>query len=235
MRRGANAPMRVYGALGPMRLSPQHLRETWPALFHQWRGSGNTHFNPLQYFNITNPNSAFLELWAWEYFATRLKWLEREDRFGPQPLVHGHDDENPLYYLYTEAKNAIRDPFGPNILLCQTFLNVALGLFERICTRLLARDKYGRTGYRQGIYMEVIEMARLFAPMISQFSVNDVFDMYDLLAWLDQMVGGNQDPNMLRRVTDQLGYAEQQGLLQIAQSQALMGDPAGLRLFLTLT
>jgi hypothetical protein len=220
-----------------MRLSPRHLQETWPALLNQWRLSGNTQFDPLQYFNPQNANDAFLELWAFEYFVTRLKWLEREDRFGPSPLVNGHDNQNPLYYLYNEAKEALRNaganPWsqGQYIQLLDAILFTALDLFERICTRLLARDQYGRVGYRQGLYKEVIEMARLFAPILSQFHP---FDMYLLLTWLDEMTGSGMDPDILRRVTDQIGYQDQYYIRLLAQQDALNGSAVGLRIFRVL-
>jgi hypothetical protein len=212
LRRGAKIPMLIDTPQGQWSLSPRAMRETWPALMDDFQRSGNRRLNPLNRFGagFTNINDIYFEGLAWEYFASRLAHLEHESRFGPQPLVYGLDPDNPLYDLYDKAKFALRNQ-GP--AACVNILGIALGLFERICDRLVGSDKYGQWGFGRGMYMEVIEMARLFAPMISQFSPVGI---YSLLTSLWKMVSG--DDFTLMRVTDQIDAQSQQALLNIAQN-----------------
>jgi len=216
LRRGANIPMLIDSPQGQWYLSPRALRETWPALMDDFRRSGNRRLNPIRRFGagFTNINDFYIEGQAWDYFASRLAYHEHESRFGPERLVYGFDPENPLYRLFGNAKSALRNQNTPAAI---KILGTALELFERICDRLAGSDQYGQWGFGRGMYMEVIEMARLFAPMISQFSQ---FATYNLLISLWKMVGG--DNFTLMRVTDQIDDQDQQVILNIAQTDFLV-------------
>jgi hypothetical protein len=109
-------------------------------------------------------------------------------------------------------------------------LEDALTLFPRICKYLSSTDYQGK-GFGQGMYMEVLEMARLFAPIISEF---DPQGMYELLVSLDEMTRG--DIRTLRSVTDQIAPQYQQEILYLAAVDAsVRGSLAGIRIYQVLS
>jgi hypothetical protein len=160
MRRGANRRMMVDTSKGRYALSPIDLRENWPAFLKQMRLSGNQVFDPVTYFanTFTSPQDAQVESDAWAYIISRCKLLERQSRFGNVPPAIGFDDENGLWQLCDQAQTLCWNGNPIGLQLIHEWLLV----FDRVCTRLAATN----AGFGKGIYMEVIEMARIFAPFI---------------------------------------------------------------------
>jgi hypothetical protein len=170
MRRGANRRMMVDTSKGRYALSPIDLRENWPAFLKQMRLSGNQVFDPMTYFanTFTSPQDAQVEDSAWTYIISRCKLLERQSRFGSVPPSIGFDDENDLWQTCNQAQVLCRsgDPFYffQGIQLVDEWLQV----FDRVCIRLAATN----SGFGKGIYMEVIEMARIFVPFIADPAID---------------------------------------------------------------
>jgi hypothetical protein len=224
MRREHRIPVRINSALGTHRLSPSHLRQNWPFLYHDLRQSGNRVLDPISRFGATfrNMDDFAIEPLVWAYFGSRLENLEREDRYGFQSPPMGRDPDNPLFLLYGQIQDDIR--LGDLNSLGEDLQTVA-GLFRRLCEVLSGTDYRGRS-YGQGLYMEVLDMARLFAPVIA--SVSPTF-MYLILESIDQMTGG--DIFTLQVVINHIAPAHQQDVENLALTEAFLdGSLAGYRI-----
>jgi hypothetical protein len=162
-----------------------------------------------------------IEPLVWAYFGSRLKNLEREDRYGFQSPPMGRDPENPLFLLYGEIQDDIR--LGDLNSLVED-LQTVVGLFKRLCELLNGTDYRGRS-YGQGLYMEVLDMARLFAPIAS---VAPTF-MYLILESIDNMTDG--DIFTLQVVINHIAPADQQDVENLALVEAFQyGSLAGYRI-----
>jgi hypothetical protein len=225
MRRGSRIPVLINNSpWGTYQLSTSQLRENWPFLYHDFRQSGNRVLDPISRFCPTFRNVADFatEPYVWAYFGSRLKNLERENRYGFQgPPVRGQDPENPLFLLYDEIQQDIN---AGSLLSLQMYLPGVVRIFRRLCEVLSCTDYRGRS-YGQGLYMEVLEMARLFAPIISR----DAPDcMYRILESIDQMTDG--DGITLRMVINQIAPADQQAVEYEAMREFRSGSLAGDRI-----
>jgi hypothetical protein len=188
-------------------LSPLDLRENWPVLLNQFRQSGNRRFNPVAHFSpsFTSFNDVRIERLAWDYMGSRCAHLELQSRFGNVPPVSGFDYENDLYRFFNTAQDLYRQGL---YIECEQILGDCLDLFDRICARL---SQGGGVGYGKGMYMEVIEMARLFAPLVAEI---DPSGMYSLLESLYKMTG--HDDQTLRRMLFTITPAQQDEIRTVA-------------------
>jgi hypothetical protein len=207
MRRGPNRRLTINNIQSQWKLSPVDLGENWPTLLNHLRRSGNRRFNPISYFSptFTSFDDVQIEQLAWDYIASRCAILEDQSRFGNTPPVNGFDDENILLHAFNEAQYLYRQGFG---FECTELLVDCLNLFERICARL---GSAGGRGYGKGIYMEVIEMARIFSPFVAE--INPEW-MYSILASLDKMTG--HDYETLQRMLVTISPVRQDEILDIA-------------------
>jgi hypothetical protein len=224
MRREARIPVLIHGALGTHHLSPSHLRQNWPFLYHDLQQSNNSVLDPISRFGPTfrNVHDFEIEPWVWAYFGSRLENLEREARYGFQsPPIRGRDQDNPLFFLYREIQDDIS--FNAQNSL-DNHLRTVVDLFKRLCEVLRGTDYKGR-GYGQGLYMEVLEMARLFAPLISGVAP---IHMYLILESIDDMTYG--DIVTLQVVIDDIAPPDQQGVFIVAFGEAQNGSLAGDRI-----
>lgn len=155
------------------RLSPIDLKENFPGLLRQIRQSGNSIFNPMLYYSntFTSPNDFRIESLAWHYISSRCGILERQSRFGGVPPFAGRDDDNDLYDGFKELRY-LWPVWGQGDL--GLFVD-CLDVLDRVCDRL------GEGGYRKGIYVEVIEMGRLFAPFVTEVAIQ--LDNWQLANW----------------------------------------------------
>lgn len=224
MRRESRIPVLINGALGTHQLSPSHLRQNWPFLYHDLQQSNNRVLDPISRFGPTfrNLDDFAIEPWVWAYFGSRLKYLEREDRYGLQsPPIRGIDQENPLYILYREVQYDLR-------LRNRNSLNDHLwwvvSIFRRLCELLRGTDYRGRR-YGQGLYMEVLDMARLYAPVISG---DAPIAMYLILESTDDMTDG--DIFTLQMVINHIAPPDQQDVFIVALGEAQIGSLAGDRI-----
>jgi hypothetical protein len=214
--------VRINSALGTHRLSPSHLRQNWPFLYHDLRQSGNRVLDPIARFGATfrNVGDFAIEPLVWAYFGSRLKNLEREDRYGYQsPPIKGLDPDNPLFLLYREIQEDLKWNDWRSL---NDHLQTVVSIFRRLCEVLSGTDHRGRT-YGQGLYMEVIEMARLFASVISR---DAPVAIYLILESIDNMTDG--DIFTLHVVINHIAPADQQEVENLALVEAFQnGSLAG--------
>ena len=226
MRRESRIPVLIdNGAFGTHRLSPSHLRQNWPFLYHDLRQSGNRVLDPISRFGATfrNRRDFDIEPLVWAYFGSRLKNLEREDRYGLQsPPFRGLDPDNLLFLLYVEIEADLR---RNDLNSLNDDLGTVVSIFRRLCELLSGTDHRGRS-YGQGLYMEILEMARLFASMISEAAP---VAMYLILESIDNMTDG--DTFTLQMVIIHIAPADQQDIIDLALGEALRGSLAGDRIF----
>ncbi len=225
LRREARIPVLIHGAWGIHHLSPSHLRQNWPFLYHDLQQSNNRVLDPISRFgpSFRTQRDFEIEPLVWAYFGSRLENLEHEARYGFQsPPSRGRDLDNPLFLLYEEIKEDIRwndrNSFGYH-------LEMVVDIFRRLCEVLNGTDHRGRS-YGQGLYMEVFEMARIYAPVISK---DAPVDMYLILESIDKMTDGHI--LTLELVISYIAPADQQNILIIALGQALNGSLAGQRIY----
>jgi hypothetical protein len=192
-RRGASYPLHV-AAANHYRLSPRYLRRNWPGLVEECRRSGNRRLDPMTRsgFYPRNYEELLIEPWAWEYVLSRCAHLELQGRLRYQPLFRGLDAENPLFELFQIATDEFR--YG-NPMMGEGTVKSAVELFSRVCTLLAElRDSRDLRGYGDSLYLEVIEMARLFAPLVAEvdYQVNQAaLLLFSMLEGLDEMTEGH--------------------------------------------
>jgi len=204
-------PMLINTQRGQWALSQRGVRNHWPALLQDYRLSGNSQLDPLVRFasSFQTINDINTEPWAWEYLASRLARLQKQDRHRYQPVVTGFDLDNPLYVLFQNAIEEIK--FGNDVVGLED-LEDALSIFSRVCTLLgELRDRYDRRhGFGPGIYMEIVEMARLCAPIVAevdyQYDVMNRFgyniSFYSMLRSVGEMC--KEDVQTMERVINTL-------------------------------
>jgi len=168
MRPGANRRVKIDTLLQRYKLSPIDLQENWPALLSQMQQAGSSVFNPILYFSnqFAGPRDAQIESSAWDYITTRCRVLERQSRFGNVPPIIGRDSENELYLAFKDLQELWNLIFVQGVFTFWNFFYPKFQDFQdvldRICTRL------GVGGYQKGLYVEVLEMGRIFAPFVAE-------------------------------------------------------------------
>ncbi|PMD36277.1 hypothetical protein L207DRAFT_105195 [Hyaloscypha variabilis F] len=196
---------------GRYKLSPLDLRENWPSLLRHMRLSGNSVFNPVSYFSNTfaSPQDFWIENDTWNYLMTRCAILENQSRYGNVPAATGLDPYNDLYLAFNQAYSFYKQGMD---FECTQVIAGCLDVIARICERLSGGGVFG---YGKGIYMEVIEMGRLFAPIVAEIdSALGTAGMYGLLGSIYKMTGG--DDQTLRRMLMAITLSQQSYVLAIA-------------------
>lgn len=167
MRPGANRRLKIDTFEQRYKLSPIDLKENYPGLLRQIRQSGSTIFNPMMYYNNTHapPNELRIEGLAWDFILSRCGILEDQSRFGDVPPIVGRDEHNVLYDGFKDLQSLL--PYELAGLDTRDFYPLfddCMDVLDRLCTRL------GLGGYRKGLYVEVVEMGRIFAPFVTEIS-----------------------------------------------------------------
>lgn len=206
-RRGLNVPLMIDTQQSQWFLSPRHLQKHWPSLHQDFRLTGNSVLDPVTRFspNFTNWRDVQTERWSWEYLASRCARLEHQSRNHYRPSVSGFNPENDIFQAFLYIQDCWRNGNLPEV---DRVLDEALGLFDRVC-ELLGTN--GGNGYGQGMYMEVVEMARLFTPILAQI---DMLGMYQLLESMYKMTGRND--MTLQRMLFALALNQQDEIFNIA-------------------
>jgi hypothetical protein len=185
MRPGANRRVKIDTLLQRYKLSPIDLQENWPALLSQMQQAGNSVFNPILYFSnqFAGPRDAQIESSAWDYITTRCRILERQSRFGNVPPIIGRDSENELYLAFKDLQELWNLVFVQGVFTFWNFFYPKFQDFQdvldRICTRL------GVGGYQKGLYVEVLEMGRIFAPFVAEVAEVGFGDAQSMWSFLE--------------------------------------------------
>jgi hypothetical protein len=185
MRPGTNRRVKIDTFLQRYKLSPVDLQENWPALLSQMQQAGNSVFNPILYFSnqFAGPRDAQIESSAWDYITTRCRILERQSRFGNVPPIIGRDSENEVYLAFKDLQELWNLCLVPGLLNVWNFFQSKFQDFQdvlgRICTRL------GVGGYEKGLYVEVLEMGRIFAPFVAEVAEYGFVDPQIMWSFLE--------------------------------------------------
>jgi hypothetical protein len=202
--RGSRTPLMIDTSQGTWILGQRAMAQNWPALLNDFRSTGNRRLVPNERFSRSFKSWDQLETEpvVWDFLASRLASLEVRCSHQYNPLIYGPDNDNTLLILLEKARIAY---MSGDIALFQAALGEGLLLFDRICQIL---GSFGGYGVGSGLYVEIIETVRQYAPMVAEFDSRELFKLFESV-----FVMTGRDENTLEVLWRTLAPSHQGGLL----------------------
>jgi hypothetical protein len=205
--RASRVPLMIETSEGTWSLGQRAIARNWPALLNDFRSSGNRILVPQQRFGRSFKSWGELEMepHVWEFLARRLAHLEVQCPYQYNPLISGPGLSNDLLTLLERARDAWMAG-DPSYLEA---LEYGLRLFNRICEVV---GSFGGSGLGSRLYVEIIETARQYAPMVAMVNLEQLFRLFDSVFIMTE-----RDENTLVILLKTLTPQDQQKLLQVAR------------------
>jgi hypothetical protein len=191
---------------GTWSLGQRAIARNWPALLNEFRSSGNRILVPQERFgrSFKSWGEVEMEPHVWKFLARRLAHLEVQCPYHYNPLISGPGLSNDLLTLLERVREAWMTG-DPSYLEA---LDYGLRLFNRICEVI---GSFGGGGLGSRLYVEIIETARQYAPMVAMVNLEQLFGLFESVFIMTE-----RDENTLVILLKTLTPQDQQELLKLA-------------------